>query len=149
MTTTVVTLEHDESLDAAEEVMRVGRFHHLPVVKAGRLIGMLAHSDILRAQVSVFAELSLSEDRAIKQKIRASEVMSPRVTTVPPDMSALQAARILRKNDYSSLPVVEGDRVVGIITDRDFLDLAIRALSVANEDDEPVPQNGTAKHADA
>jgi len=140
MSTNLVTLDHDESVDTAEDVMRLGRIHHLPVVSNGRLVGLVAQSDILRAQVSVFADLSASEDRAIKQRIRASEIMSTNIQTVSPSTSALEAARILQAHEYSCLPVVEDDKLVGIVTERDFLDLVVRALTDGEE--QPVRTNG-------
>jgi len=132
MSTDLVTLDHTESIELAEETMRAARIHHLPVLEEGRLVGMVAQSDILRAQVSVFAELSQSEDRAIKQRIAAREVMSTSLRTVGPDTSLLEAAKILADHEYSSLPVVEDGELVGIVTERDFLHLVIRAL-----EDEP------------
>lgn len=131
MSTSVVTIGADECLDAAEEVMRLGKIHHLPVVEDGQLVGMVAQSDILRAQVSVFAELSMSEDREIKRHIAAREVMVEDVKTIGPEATAVDAARMLEGHEYSSLPVVKDGDVVGIITQRDFLSLAIRALEAA------------------
>ena len=130
MKTDVVTLAEEDSLDVAEQTMRFAKIHHLPVVdRLGKMLGMVAQSDILRAQVSVFADLSVSEDRAIKQEILAKDVMVKSLTTVSSDTTALQAARLLVGHEYSCLPVVEDDKIVGLLTDRDFLQLVIRALS--------------------
>jgi len=130
MKTDVVTLAEEDSLDVAEQTMRFAKIHHLPVVdRAGRMLGMVAQSDILRAQVSVFADLSTSEDRAIKQEISAKDVMVKDLTTVSPNTTALQAARLLEGHDYSCLPVVDNEKIIGLLTDRDFLQLVIRALS--------------------
>ena len=90
---------------------------------------MVAQSDILKVQVSTFADLSVSEDRAIKQEILAKDIMVKNLTTVSPDTTALQAARLLAGHEYSCLPVVEGEKIVGLLTERDFLQLVIRALS--------------------
>jgi CBS domain-containing membrane protein len=130
MKTDIVTLGEDDSLDVAEQTMRFAKIHHLPVVdRLGRMLGMIAQSDILRAQVSVFADLSVSEDRAIKQEILAKDVMVRDLTTVAASTTALEAARLLEGHDYSCLPVVEDDKIIGLLTDRDFLQLVIKALS--------------------
>lgn len=130
MKTDIVTLSEDDSLDVAEQTMRFAKIHHLPVVdRLGKMLGMIAQSDILRAQVSVFADLSVSEDRAIKQEIQAKDVMVRDLTTVAASTSALEAARLLEGHDYSCLPVVEDDKIIGLLTDRDFLQLVIKALS--------------------
>ena len=150
MATEVVTMKHNESLDTAEEMMRMGRIHHVPVVKDDRLVGILTHSDILKAQVSVFAELSVTEDRAIKQRITARQIMSTEVNTVTPETSALEAARTLRAHEFSSLPVIDKGKLVGILTERDFLDLVIRALTESESTAETkveAPDNSTGEHA--
>jgi len=147
MSESVVTIRSSDSLDEAEEVMRVGKIHHLPVIEDDRLVGMVAHSDILKAQVSVFAELSMSEDREIKRQIAADEVMVREVTTIAPETSALEAAQILATHEYSSLPVVDDGRVVGIVTERDFLTLVIRALKEAEP--RAAPSNGATTTAHA
>lgn len=135
MTTDLITLDKDENLDVAEDAMRTAKIHHLPVVEGGCVVGMVAQSDILRAQVSVLADLSVTQDRAIKQRIRAEDVMCRGLRTVGPDTPALEAAQILASHDYSCLPIVEDGKLVGIVTERDFLKLVIRALS-----DEVQPQ---------
>lgn len=142
MSGNVVTIDHDDTLDVAEELMRAGHIHHLPVVQEGRLIGMLAHSDILKAQVSIFADLSAAEDRALKGRIMVREVMSKSVKTATPETSASQAARTLASHDYSSLPIISDDKVVGIITERDFLDLVVRALESEESAAVVAPANG-------
>lgn len=130
MRTDVVTLAEDDSLDVAEQTMRFAKIHHLPVINAaGQMLGMVAQSDILKVQVSTFADLSVSEDRAIKQDILAKDIMIKNLTTVSPNTTALQAARLLAGHEYSCLPVVEENKIVGLLTDRDFLQLVIRALS--------------------
>ena len=136
MSTNLITLDHRDDLDVAEQAMRAGKCHHLPVVEDGRLVGMVAHSDLLRAQVSVFAEISADEDRALKRSIRASEIMSRNVKTVGPNTPARDAATILESHNYGSLPVVSEGRLVGIVTERDFLHLVVRAL---DDDEAPGP----------
>jgi CBS domain-containing membrane protein len=128
MSTDLVTLKEDDDLGLAENVMRFGRIRHLPVVKNGKLVGLVTHRDILRAQVSTLADLPLEDRNELKLSIPASEIMKKDIETIGPDESVLEAAKILKENKYGCLPVVNNRKLVGIITEADFIDLVIRAL---------------------
>lgn len=129
MSTNLVTLEEDENLELAENAMRFGRIRHLPVVRDGtKLVGLVTHRDLLRAQVSTLAGLSPDERASLSVSIKAGAIMATDVHTVDPATPVLEAARLLKEHKYGCLPVVEGERLVGIITEADFIDLIIRAL---------------------
>ena len=128
MSADVVTLEEDETLQLAETAMRHGRIRHLPVVKRGMLVGLVTHRDILKAQVSTLADLSPEERADFKLAIPAKQIMATDVQTIGPDEPVLEAARILKANKFGCLPVVEKGKLVGILTEADFIELVIRAL---------------------
>jgi len=130
MTRDVVTLEEDENLLLADDVMRLGRIRHLPVVGAGRkLVGLVTHRDMLRASVSSLAGIGRVEDATIKRAIPVREVMARDVVTIGPDRPAVEAAELLLHRKVGCLPVVDEDgRLVGIVTEADFVDLARRYL---------------------
>ena len=129
MTRDVVTLEADESLLLADDVMRLGRIRHLPVVRAGRLVGLVSHRDMLRASVSSLAGLSRSEEASIKGAIPVREVMAREVRTVGPDEPALAACKLILERKLGCLPVVDAEqRLVGIVTEADFVELARKYL---------------------
>jgi len=135
MTRDVVTLEADENLLLADDVMRLGRIRHLPVVERGELVGLVSHRDILRSSVSSIAGLSHSEDATIKRAIPVREVMRRDVLTVTADTSALDACRLILERKLGCLPVVDGGkRLVGILTEADFVDLARRYLEGLKQD---------------
>lgn len=130
MSDDVITLRESDDLGLAEEVMKLARLRHLPVVNAsGELVGLITHRDLLRAQVSSFAQLSDEEDRALKRSLLAEQIMNTDVHTIGPSEPALSAALFMRTDKIGCLPVVDDGKLVGIITEADFLDLAIRALS--------------------
>ena len=128
MSTELITLDEDEDLDLADEIMRLGRIRHLPVVRGSELVGLVTHRDLLRAQVSVFADLSPDETHELNRRIRVREIMNRQVRTIDPDATALEAARLMRTNHFGCLPVVEKGRLVGILTEADFVQLVIDAL---------------------
>jgi CBS domain-containing membrane protein len=114
MTREVLTVAPEEAADLGAQIMSLGRIRHLPVVEAdGRLVGMLSQRDVLRVEAGR----------------TAGDVMTRDVRTVAPDTSLLEAAETMQRFKIGSLPVMEDGRLVGILTEADFVDLAIRWLS--------------------
>jgi CBS domain-containing membrane protein len=133
MTTDVLTLNVHETLSLAEEIMRMARVRHLPVVGAQQqVVGIVTHRDLLAAQASSIAGLNQREDKALKRTIAVRDVMTRDVVTVSPDETALNAARVLQRSRFGCLPVVDHGKLVGIVTEADFLDLLIRLLDLGN-----------------
>ena len=129
MTTEVVTLTEDETLALAQRCMARGRIRHLPVVREGRLVGLVTHRDLLAASFSIFAEVEASEQRRVFDTVRVVEAMHRDVVTVSPGLTVSKAARILLENKYGCLPVVDDDQQLqGIVTEADFLRLTVQLL---------------------
>lgn len=124
MTDVVEALRVGDSLDLADRIMRVGRIRHLPVVDGDEhLVGLVTHRTILAAWVSHGGPDT--EDRsAVARDIPIEMVMVKDVLTTTPEVPAYQAARVLEKHKYGCLPVVSGGKLVGIITEADFLRFA-------------------------
>ena len=131
MTTDLITLNESDNLDLARMEMHLARIRHLPVIRRGRLVGLVTHRDILRATCSVFAELDSMEQSTILREVPVQEIMSRDVQTAEPDLDAAEAARLLLENKFGCLPVVaDGDRLVGIVTEADFVELAVHYLEL-------------------
>jgi CBS domain-containing membrane protein len=129
MSADVITLIEDETLAHAKRCMDRGRIRHLPVVRDGRLVGLVTHRDLLAASFSIFAEVEPAEQRRIFVTVPVAEAMHRDVVTVGPDDSVAHAARILLDNKYGCLPVVGPEsELVGIVTEADFLRLTVRLL---------------------
>jgi CBS domain-containing membrane protein len=130
MSTELVTLTEDETLAHAQRCMARGRIRHLPVVRDGKLVGLLTHRDLLAASFSIFAEVDRGEQRRIFGTVQVVEAMHRDVVTVSPELAVREAARILLENKYGCLPVVDraGD-LLGIVTEADFLRLTVRLLA--------------------
>ena len=129
MTTELVTLTEDETLAHAQRCMARGRIRHLPVTRDDRLVGLITHRDLLAASFSIFAEVESIEQRRIFTTVPVVEAMHRDVVTVMPNLGVSQAARILLENKYGCLPVVdEEDRLLGIVTEADFLRLTVHLL---------------------
>jgi CBS domain-containing membrane protein len=130
MSTELVTLTEDETLAHAQRCMARGRIRHLPVVREGKLVGLLTHRDLLAASFSIFAEVDHGEQRRIFGTVPVVEAMHRDVVTVSPELPVREAAKILLENKYGCLPVVNraGD-LLGIVTEADFLRLTVRLLA--------------------
>ena len=135
MSTGLVTLTPEATLADARSLMHEHRIHHLPVVDANnKLRGLLTLSDLLRASDSSLRD---ADERIHARDIRVGDVMVTEVATVSAAASLRQAALFLEKHRIGCLPVMDGETIVGIITDSDFVAVAINLLEQL-EDTEPV-----------
>jgi CBS domain-containing membrane protein len=130
MTTQVVTFFPEQTLPLAEDVMRIHKFRHLPVIDSDRrLLGLITDRDLLRAQISALTGLTEEQRRARQEDVRIEQLMTRDVWTVPLDMPAVTAARTLLDHRFSCLPVVDSNQILqGIVTERDFLKFALKSL---------------------
>ncbi len=133
MTHAPATVAPSDSVAAAERLMRERRCHHVPVVSEGRVVGLLAARDLMKALV-LRADAGAAGPEplhgATLEERRVSEIMQRSVPVLPSTATLLDAARALRgRFDGHALPVVEADgRLVGIVTTADVVDAAIAAL---------------------
>ncbi len=134
MSTDLIVLEQNETLDLAQEIMHLARIRHLPVTLEGRLIGLVTHRDLLKAQVSMLAGISRDESWEINSAIPAESIMTNNVRTIDPDSLAMEAAKLMRDQKIGCLPVIDDGLLVGIVTEADFLNLVIKALQQGEEE---------------
>jgi len=127
MTKDVVTLERNEKLTVADDVMRLGRIRHLPIVdEDGALAGIVSqrdlfHSGLLRA----LGYGSHAKDQAMELLV-LKEAMKTEVVTITPAAPLAEAAKVMLERKIGCVVVVEGKKIVGIITESDFVKLALR-----------------------
>jgi CBS domain-containing membrane protein len=129
MTVEVVFLTPNEELELAEELMRYRRVRHLPVIDEGKLVGLISHRDLLRAQARLLRRPPTVFEGDFCPSVYVREFMTTGVRTVGPDAKASDAAKILLQNRFGCLPVVdESDHILGIVTEVDFLRWAVERL---------------------
>ncbi len=133
MTSKVFTLQRTDTLQDVRSLMQLAKIRHIPVTgEGGQFVGLLTHRDLLGYAVSHLAEIDPQEQEEIESAIMVGEIMQTDVRTVSPDTLLREAAEILYRNKYGCLPVLDGDKkLVGIITEADFLRLAIALLHEA------------------
>ena len=122
MTPDPYTLQPRDTLAALYDLMDSHRVRHVPIVDAdGELVGLLTHTDLAMSALGSLSDLPLSQERDLLQRRRVREVMVTDLETVDPDTSLAEAAATLFENKIGCLPVVEGSRLVGILTESDFV----------------------------
>lgn len=131
MTSDVKTLGPNDKIQVADELMKVGRFRHIVVLDEDtEVIGVLSQSDIcLNALAWAQGEGNTAHQR-ILESLPVKEVMRSSVETIGPDSSLADAAKSMIENKIGCLPVTEKNRLVGIITEGDFLSLLTDARYV-------------------
>ena len=120
MTREVITVNEDVSIMKASKMMKEKGFQHLPVMKRGRLAGIVSDRDLKEAHPSKATTLDIHELYYLLDKLKVEKVMSKNPHTVGTDETTDKAAALMLKHDISALPVVDqkGD-LEGIITKGD------------------------------
>lgn len=124
----VITAAPDLQITKAHELMAHEKIGQLPVVKNGKLVGIVSKNDILNAYPSSVTSLAVWEIAALLEKIKVKDVMIKKVRTVQEDTLIEEAARIMVDNVISSLPVMRGSELVGIITQTDLFNIMMEML---------------------
>lgn len=131
MSTDLITVTPGGTLADARALMHEHRIHHLPVVDNGAtLVGLLSLTDLLAATDS---KLRNEDSRIHAADICINEVMVTDIATVSPQASLRQAALFLEKHKIGCLPIVADGKLRGIITDTDFVGVAINLLEQLEE----------------
>ena len=131
MTTDLVTVQPSATLAEARELMHDKRIHHLPVTgDGGELVGLLTLTNVLAATDSILREPG---NRIRAAESRVGDVMVTDIATVDQDATLRQAALFLEKHRIGCLPVVTDGELKGIITDTDFVAVAINLLEQLEE----------------
>ncbi|NNE04984.1 MAG: CBS domain-containing protein, partial [Xanthomonadales bacterium] len=126
MTTDVVSVSPSDPVAKARLLMKDHRIRHLPVVSdSGELIGLVTQTDLFAAQDSFLRE---KDDRLPVRDFPVEDIMVTGIATVEKKASLRQAALFLEKHRFGCLPVVENGKLVGIVTDSDFVGVAINLL---------------------
>jgi CBS domain-containing membrane protein len=126
MTTKVVTLGRNDKLTSADDVMRLGRIRHLPVVdEDGMLAGIVSqrdlfHSGLLRA----LGYGTHARERALETMV-VKEAMRSEVVTTTPETPLAEAAKLMVERQIGCLVVLDGQKIAGILTEGDFVRLAL------------------------
>lgn len=123
-----IIISPDLPINEALALFKKERIRRAPVIKAGKLVGIVSEKDLLNASPSPATTLSVWEMNYLLSKLKVSELMTNDVITVTEDTPIEEAARIMADNKIGGLPVVKGTRVVGIITETNLFKLFIELM---------------------
>ena len=121
MSVSPVTIAPSASVHAAQALMQQRQIRHLPVLKDGRLVGMISDRDIRLVLPSPATSLTVWEIRHLLEKLTVGEVMTYFVMTTTPDCPVTEAVGRMLGHKVGALPVVTDGQVIGILTRTDVL----------------------------
>jgi CBS domain-containing protein len=134
----VLTVSRSTTLPEARRIMQEAGIRHLPVLDGGQLAGIVTWGDIRRASPSDATTLSVWEITTLLDRIVVAQIMTRSPITVAPDTTIAQAAHIMLDHKIGGLPVLSGDRLVGILTEADLCRV-LMALQPGNDVLQAVP----------
>jgi acetoin utilization protein AcuB len=117
----MVTISESDTLSTVEDIMTLGHVRHMPVVTGGKLVGVVSERDLLRASLSNLTSFGSDERRAFLHAVEIARVMSAPAIVIQAEATVEEAARIMAESKIGCLPVVDGEELVGLITETDVL----------------------------
>jgi len=128
MTADPTTLKRNDKLTLADDIMTLGRVRHLPVVDDDdqTVVGIVTQRDLFRDALAQALGYGRHAQRKILDTLSVKDVMATEVVTASPEASLVEAAKILTERKIGCLPVVENGKLVGILTEGDFVALIAR-----------------------
>jgi acetoin utilization protein AcuB len=133
MTPDPVFVSPDDNFHQATHMLRKQGVRHLPVLEKNRLVGIVVEKDLLSNQPSQATTLNLYEIYSLLETLRIRQIMSRPVYTVEGDCPLEEAARIMVEHKVSCLPVMDGEKLVGIITETDVFKALVEVLGGEEE----------------
>ncbi|WP_027137164.1 CBS domain-containing protein [Gaetbulibacter saemankumensis] len=122
MTTPVITLKKDDSLEKAERLFKKHHIRHIPVVSGNTVVGMLSYTDLLRLSFAdILDEEQRDTDVMIYNMFTIKQVMKRDIVTVSTSNSIKEVAEIFATREFHALPVVENNKLEGIVTTTDLI----------------------------
>jgi CBS domain-containing protein len=121
MTRKLVTLSEDDDVVRGDDLLAKYDIRHLPVVREGKLVGLVSQRDLIRA-------LARHERTPGSPPVQVRDIMTRSPETLRPTSSVREAIHKMLDHKFGCVPVVEGDKLVGLLTETDLIRLADRLL---------------------
>ncbi len=124
MTRDVIAVHPGDSLARLRDMMIDRDVRHMPVIEGeGNLVGLVSQRDLLRNHLIEQADVPDFIEDALLERLLIREIMTTGVISIEPQIDIREAAQLMYENKWGCLPVVEGTRLVGILTESDFVRL--------------------------
>lgn len=122
MSRNVITAHHGDPISKVRSLVREHGVHHIPVVNGDQLVGIITWTDILRVSFGdAFGADERAVDATLDHTLSLEQVMKKDPVSLPETSTVREAAEILAQSDFHSLPVVNGGKLVGIVTSTDLI----------------------------
>jgi acetoin utilization protein AcuB len=128
MSRPVITIPPDMPIIDALNLMRREHVRRAPVIKKGKLVGIISEKDLLNASPSAATTLSVWELNYLLSKITVQDIMTKDVLTVDESTPIEEAARIMADNKVGGLPVLKDNNLVGMITETDLFKIFLELM---------------------
>jgi acetoin utilization protein AcuB len=129
MSKPVIIVGPDLPITEALNLLKMENIRRAPVIKRGKLVGIVTVADIMNASPSQATSLSIWEVNYLLSKITVKDVMTEKVLTVPEEMPIEEAARIMADTKIGGLPVMRGKEIVGMITETDLFKVFLEMMA--------------------
>lgn len=134
MRTELVTVPPDTTLLSAQKTLEQKRINHLLVVdRGGELLGIISDRDLKKSWASSATTLSKNELNYLLDQVTVASIMAKKTMTIAPGTTIERAALLMNQNRINALPVLEDDRLVGIITSSDVIDVLLEAIGIEKD----------------
>ncbi len=131
MTTDVITIDEDTSMMKAGQIMKENGISRLPVMRNGKMIGIVTDRDVKEASPSKATTLDVHELYYLLSELKVKDIMARKVISCMPDETVEKAAVIMLENNISGLPVEDASgKLVGIITKGDIFKVMISITGI-------------------
>ena len=121
MSTQLITVHHGEPLSKVRQLIRDQGLHHVPVVSGDQLVGMLSSVDILKLNFGAVSGDERAVDAALDHGFKIEDIMETELVTLTEHSTIREAAEALISGEFHSLPVVNGGKLVGLVTSTDLI----------------------------
>ena len=133
MSRPVISVAPDAPVNDVLAMFKKEHIRRAPVLKEGKLVGIVSEGDLLNAAPSSATSLSVWEIHYLISKVKIKEVMSKKVITVTRDTPIEEAARIMADKKIGGLPVMDNERVVGMITETDLFKVFLELMGARDK----------------
>jgi len=134
MSRNIITVDENDSMHDAMKLLKENDIHMLPVLKKGKLVGIVTDRDLKKASASDATTLEIHELFYLLTRIKVKNLMTKEAITVPSDFTVEETAQVLQKNKISGVPVVNTEgQIVGTITKTDLFRVLISLTGVGSK----------------
>ncbi len=122
----VTTLDIGDELSLANDIMKLGRIRHLPVLEGKKLVGIVSERDLFRSSLVEALGHEPTKTRDVMKAIRIQDIMVRNLVTISPEADIKEAVQLMLQHKIGCVPVVAEGELLGLVTETDILMLCLK-----------------------